>query len=159
MNELSIDTLKQEMQQRRMALKSKKGFDDAKKVMLAMFDYFANSGYKMPDADYDEMAGVYADQLREHLVVYGYDVLKNAAREFVRNDRRDYHPIPTAGQLIAVIEEMQDSPLATIRKKEFEQFVEKITEETHKELQGKWDELSSEEKKRLEERYGRYRQD
>ena len=132
---------------------------DAKKVMIAMFDYLANSGYKLPDTDYDEMAGVYADQLREHIAVYGYDIIKKAVREFVRNDRREYHPIPTAGQIIGAIEEIAPNSLKEIRRKELEDFIERITIEVHKELEDKWNKLSPEEKKRLEERYGRYRKD
>lgn len=159
MNGLTVAEIQGGIQSRRQALQTEQGFAEAKKVMIAMFDYLANSGYKMPDTDYDEMAGVYADQLREHIAVYGYDIIKKAVREFVRNDRREYHPIPTTGQIIGAIEEIAPNPLREIRRKELEDFIEKITVEAHKEFKNKWDNLSQEEKEKLEEKYGCNRQD
>lgn len=149
-----LNRIKQDIAERKESILTKEGFDGAKKVMLAMFDYLANSGYKIPDTDYDEMAGVYADQLREHIVLYGYDVIKNAVREFVRSDRRDYHPIPTAGQLIETIESIADNPKHEIRRREHEQFIENMKRETQKELQDAWNSLSEDERKELEEKYG-----
>lgn len=159
MNGLTVAEIQGGIQSRRQALQTEQGFAEAKKVMIAMFDYLANSGYKMPDAEYEEMAGVYADQLREQIAIYGYEIIKKAVREFVRNDRREYHPIPTTGQIIGAIEEIAPNPLKEIRRKELEDFIERITIEVHKELEDKWNKLSPEEKKRLEERYGRNRED
>ena len=159
MNGLTVAEIQGEIQSRRQALQTKQGFADAKKVMRAMFDYLANSGYKMPDTEYDEMAGAYADQLREHIAIYGYNTIKKAVREFVRNDRREYHPIPTTGQIIGAIEEIAPSPLKEIRRKELDDFIEKITVEAHKEALDEWNKLSKDEREKLEVKYGRNRKD
>lgn len=165
MNELStlsareLKSLKSEITGRRDALMTKEGFDEAKKVMIAMFDYLSTSGYKLQDVDYDQMAGIYADQLREHIVVYGYDVIKKAVREFVRSDTSTYHQMPTAGQLIAVIESTAGNPIHAIKVQEHEELVRRMETATHAELLKKAEAMSDAEWKRLEEKYERNRED
>lgn len=142
MNELEVDDkkmelLRQEITERENALKTADGQKEAAGFMLAMFDYFANSGYKMPDVEFKKMASVYVDQLKEHIVGYGYTTIKFAAREFVRRDTGSYHLMPTAGQLIEVIEDVGGNVKAALARYDLEKFIEADTKRVHDELMSK----------------------
>lgn len=142
MNELEVNNDKMELLRREIAgrehsLRTEEGQKEAAGVMLAMFDYFANSGYKMPDVEFKKMASIYADQLREHIIEYGYTTIKFAAREFVRRDTDPYHLMPTAGQLIEVIEDVGGNVKAALARYDLEKFIEADTKRVHDELMSK----------------------
>ena len=160
MNELAnmsddqIKSLKNEISARKAQLKTKEGFDDAKRVMLGMFDYLQASGYKLPDTDYDQMAGIYADQLRDYIATFGYDVIKRAVRQFVQEDDSKYHQMPTSGQIIAVIKRVNGNPLSEIAKRQLEAEIARMVDREHRELMSK---VTENELKELEAKYERNR--
>lgn len=154
MSDDELNTLKNEISVRRERFMTKEGCDDAKKVMLGMFDYLQASGYKLPDTDYNQMAGIYADQLKEHIIIFGYDAIKKAVREYVRSDDDKYHQMPTAGQIIAVVERENGDPRHEIAVREYEREVEQMVAKERKELM---DGVTPERLKELEAKYERNR--
>lgn len=161
MNELStkstneIKSLRNEIRARRDALETADGFNNAKKVMLGMFDYLQASGYRLPDTDFNQMAGIYADQLREYIALYGYDAIKIAVREFVRNDASTYHQMPTAGQIIEVVKRENGNPEHEYAVRKHDEAVSAMVAREHDELMAG---VTPEKLKELEAKYERNRQ-
>lgn len=135
MNEIAkVESLKAELAKRETAMETSEGKKEAAQFMLAVFDYLNCSGYKMPDVDFKKMAYTYAGQLKEYIVTYGYDIVKQAVKEFVCHDTSPYHTMPTAGQLIKEIEAIGGNPRAEIARIELEEFIRQDTERVHREL-------------------------
>lgn len=129
-----LKALKSELEGREKALETKEGKKEAAAVMLAMFDYFQTSGYRLPDVNYKKMAAAYADQMKECIIAYGYNKIKEAAREYIKRDASGYHGLPTAGELIAVVKDIADDPRREIRRREFEKWIEEDDKRVHAEL-------------------------
>lgn len=137
--------------QRRMSfIQTEQGKLNAVKLMLELFEYLRMSGYKLPDADSRKMAEVWADQLSQYLVEYGPDVLKDATRNFVLNDNREYRQTPNASQIIAEAKKIGYNPDAELAKRRHEQFVEEMKNEQRERTKA---ELTDEKRKEYEERF------
>ena len=129
-----LNLLKTQIKAREEALATKEGVKEAAGVMLAMFDYFQLSGYRLPDVDYKKMAAAYADQLKDCIITYGYDTIKQAAREYIRRNDSGYNGIPTAGQLIAVVKSIAGDPRVEMKRRELEEWIAEDDRKVHAEL-------------------------
>lgn len=129
-----LNTLKTQISARQKAMATKEGAKEAAGVMIAMFDYFQLSGYRLPDVDYKKMAAAYADQLKDCIITYGYDTIKQAAREYIKRNDSGYNQLPTAGQLIAVVKSIAGDPLIEIKRRELEEWIREDDRKVHERL-------------------------
>lgn len=122
----------------------------AKMLMLEQFEYLRMSGYKLPNADPEKMSEVWAEQMRDYIVLYGSDVIAKAVKTFVMEDHREYRQAPNAAQIIEVAKRIGYNPIAESAKRQYEAEIEKADMEYRIEVEKR---LTREKREELAEKY------
>lgn len=122
----------------------------AKQLMLELFEYLRICGYKLPEAEPNKMAEVWADQMRDYIVLYGSDVIAKAVKTFVLNDHREYRQVPNATQIIEVARRIGYNPESELAKRMYEETVKQADREYAEEVEKK---MTDEKRKELSEKY------
>lgn len=147
MNELatlSQDQLMHEVEmvdRRADYLKTEIGQTKAQKYVMEMLAYLSYSGYRPPESNRNFMAAAWVDALREEIAIYGFDVLREAFREFVKNDTREYRQWPNPGLIIAEMKRTGHNPKAELARRQ--------KEKREAELEKKWQAEKAERRKEI----------
>lgn len=110
------------------------GKKEASAYALRLLTYLADSGYKLPSVDKEEMAEVWAGQLEEAIIIYGYDDIARVVKVWVKEDDREYKQFPTTGTILTKIKELLGNPVAEIARRNHEAEVKQIVEHERNEL-------------------------
>lgn len=121
----------QEKNSRQRYMQTPQGMVRAKQLMLELFEYLKMSGYRLPEADAIKMSEVWADQLKDYIVLYGSDVIRKAVRDFVMNDQREYRQVPNATQIIAEAKKIGYNHDVEYARRKHEEEVERMVQEQH----------------------------
>lgn len=119
---------------------------------LRMIHYIMDCGYRLPSIDPEGMAAVWAGQLEEAIIIYGYDDIARVVKVWAKEDDREFKQFPTTGTIIAKVKELLGNPVAEIARRNHEAMVEQMVAQEHEELMKG---VTEEHLKELEERYGK----
>ena len=119
---------------------------------LRMIHYIMDCGYKLPSIDPNGMAAVWAGQLEEAIIIYGYDDIARVVKVWAKEDDREFKQFPTTGTIIAKVKELLGNPVAEIARRNHEAMVEQMVAQEREELMKG---ATEEHLKELEERYGK----
>ena len=72
---------------------------------LRMIHYIMDCGYRLPSIDPEGMAAVWAGQLEECIIIYGYDDIARVVKVWAKEDDREFKQFPTTGTIIAKVKE------------------------------------------------------
>ena len=122
------------MNERGRRIITKKGKAETYEFALRMIKYIRDCGYSLPAIDKEEMAQVWAGQLEEAIIIYGYDDIARVVKVWAKEDDRPYKQFPTTGTIIAKIKDLLGNPVAEIAKRNHEAFVAQMVEHEHNEL-------------------------
>lgn len=117
---------------------------------LRMIHYIMDCGYKLPSIDPEGMAAVWAGQLEEAIIIYGYDDIARVVKVWAKEDDREFKQFPTTGTIIAKIKELLGNPVAEIARRNHEAMVEQMVAAEKQELMK---DVSEEHLKELQRRY------
>lgn len=117
---------------------------------LRMIHYIMDCGYKLPSIDPNGMAAVWAGQLEEAIIIYGYDDIARVVKVWAKEDDREYKQFPTTGTIIAKVKELLGNPVAEIARRNHEAMVEQMVAAEKQELMKG---VSEEHLKELQRRY------
>ena len=149
-SDVELAKMETEIKQRASSIETNNGKKESQQWVLVMFDYLKNSGYKVQDNDMKRMAEAYAGQLKDAIVVYGYNAISVCVREWIKEDK--YGRFPNAGQILEKVHELCGNPIAEIAKRNHEAKVKMIVQKEQDELRSKY---SKEQIEELERRYTR----
>ena len=138
------------MNERGRRIITKKGKAETYEFALRMIKYIRDCGYSLPAVDKEEMAKVWAGQLEEAIIIYGYDDIARVVKVWAKEDDRPYKQFPTTGTIIAKIKELLGNPVAEIARRNHEAMVEQIVAAEKQELMK---DVSEEHLKELQRRY------
>lgn len=124
-----------EKKRRAEYMQTANGIARAKQLMLEKFEYLRICGYKLPDADPNKMAEIWADQMKAYIVRYGSDVICEAVKSFVANDHRDYRQAPNPTQIIDEAKKIGFNPDVEYARKQYEAEVERMVQEQKEHVQ------------------------
>ena len=117
---------------------------------LRMIHYIMDCGYRLPSIDPEGMAAVWAGQLEECIIIYGYDDIARVVKVWAKEDDREFKQFPTTGTIIAKVKELLGNPVAEIARRNHEAMVEQIVAAEKQELMK---DVSEEHLKELQRRY------
>lgn len=117
---------------------------------LRMIHYIMDCGYKLPSIDPEGMAAVWAGQLEEAIIIYGYDDIARVVKVWAKEDDREFKQFPTTGTIIAKVKELLGNPVAEIARRNHEAMVEQMVAAEKQELMK---DVSEEHLKELQRRY------
>lgn len=138
MNEImAVDT-------RRRVIQTREGRMKAEQYMIGQFEYFRMCGYRIPDTDYRMMARVWVDQLTDYIVTYGFEVITDAVKEYVRSDESVYRQMPGPAQIMAVCKRIGKNPVAEAERRK----LEKIAEDMRRDAEERAREVMSDERRK-----------
>lgn len=149
LSDLELAKLENSIKERANSLATLKGKKESEQWVIRLFDYLQNSGYRLPDADKKRMAAAYADQLKDAIIVYGYEQVSYCVREWVKSDT--YKTFPNAGMILEKVHELCGNPIAEVARRKHEALVKQMEERNRKELLSKY---SDEELEQLRKKYG-----
>ena len=101
---------------------------------LRMIHYIMDCGYRIPSIDPEGMAAVWAGQLEECIIIYGYDDIARVVKVWAKEDDREFKQFPTTGTIIAKVKELLGNPVAEIARRNHEAQVEQMVARERKEL-------------------------
>jgi hypothetical protein len=122
------------MSERGHRIITKDGKAEAYEFALRMIHYIMDCGYRLPSIDPEGMAAVWAGQLEEAIIIYGYDDIARVVKVWAKEDDREYKQFPTTGTIIAKVKELLGNPVAEIARRNHEAMVEQMAERERKEL-------------------------
>jgi len=117
---------------------------------LRMIHYIMDCGYRIPSIDPEGMAAVWAGQLEECIIIYGYDDIARVVKVWAKEDDREFKQFPTTGTIIAKVKELLGNPVAEIARRNHEAMVEQMVTAEKQELMK---DVSEEHLKELQRRY------
>lgn len=117
---------------------------------LRMIHYIMDCGYRLPSIDPEGMAAVWAGQLEECIIIYGYDDIARVVKVWAKEDDREYKQFPTTGTIIAKVKELLGNPVAEIARRNHEAMIEQMVAAEKQELMK---DVSEEHLKELQRRY------
>lgn len=117
---------------------------------LRMIHYIMDCGYRLPSIDPEGMAAVWAGQLEECIIIYGYDDIARVVKVWAKEDDREFKQFPTTGTIIAKVKELLGNPVAEIARRNHEAMVEQMVAAEKQELMK---DVSEEHLKELQRRY------
>ena len=131
-----VDLAKMEvaMNERGRRIITKTGKKEAEEFALRMIRYIADCGYKLPAMNVEEMARVWAGQLGEAIIIYGYDDIARVVKVWAKEDSREFKQFPTTGTIIAKIKDLLGNPVAEIARRNHETFIAQMKAREHEEL-------------------------
>lgn len=138
------------MNERGRRIITKKGKAETYEFALRMIKYIRDCGYSLPAIDKEEMAQVWAGQLEEAIIIYGYDDIARVVKVWAKEDDRPYKQFPTTGTIIAKIKDLLGNPVAEIARRNHEAMVEQMVAAEKQELMKG---VSEEHLKELQRRY------
>lgn len=112
------------MNKRIAALDTPKGQAKASERMLEILRMIEAAGYQ-PKSDVAEMAVAWVMLLREQIEAYGFDVIRDAACQFIRNDIRQYKQFPSVGQIVDACNAIGRNPKAELNRRRQDAMIEK----------------------------------
>lgn len=140
------------MNERGREVLTQEGKNKEYEFALRMIHYIMDCGYKLPSIDPEGMAAVWAGQLEEAIIIYGYDDIARVVKVWAKEDDREFKQFPTTGTIIAKVKELLGNPVAEIARRNHEAFVKQMVKEEHEELMKG---ATEEHLKELEKRYKR----
>lgn len=109
------------IEERKRKLATRSGQIAAAQEMLKILEYLEASGYKVPLPDNRAaVAKVWTDQLSECIELYGFSVIRRAAKEFVMSDKREYRQLPNAQNIAEVVKRLGYNPKRELAKRQQE---------------------------------------
>lgn len=138
-----------ECDKRRERLATRDGQEGAAQEMLRLFEYLEASGYKMPLRENRlTVARVWSEQLAECIVTYGFKVIRQAVKEFVENDEREFRQAPNAIDIKAICRSQGFNPKRALALRKLEEDEKRRKDEANR-IANEWIKRQSPE--RLEE--------
>lgn len=122
------------MNERGRRIITKAGKKEAEEFALKMIRYISGCGYKLPSINVEDMARVWANQLDEAIIIYGYDDISRVVKVWAKEDDREFKQFPTTGTIIAKIKDLLGNPVAEIARRNHEALVAQMAEAEHAEL-------------------------
>lgn len=133
-SDIDLAKMERDISERGHRLITAEGKKEATEYALRLLTYIAESGYTLPPIDKEEMAKVWAGQLEEAIIIYGYDDIARVVKVWAKEDDRPYKQFPTTGTIIAKIKDLLGNPVAEIARRNHEAFVAQMVEHEHNEL-------------------------
>ena len=135
--------------ERRERLATNDGQAQTLMEMLRLFEYLEASGYHMPLKENRQLvARVWAEQLAECIITYGFPVIRDAVKRFIETDTREFRQAPNAADIKAIAKNMGFNPKRELAIRRLEAEEAKRREEANKKAE-EWRSRQSAE--RLEE--------
>lgn len=133
-SDVDLAKMERDISERGHRLITQEGKKEATEYALKLLTYLAESGYTLPAIDKEEMAKVWAGQLEEAIIIYGYDDIARVVKVWVKEDDRDYKQFPTAGTILAKVKDLLGNPVAEIARRNHEAEVKRMVEYERAEL-------------------------
>ena len=147
-SDLQLGIMENNIKQRAQMLETEAGKAECAQWVLNMFEYLRLSGYKLPNDKVKAMAKVYASQLKDAIVIYGYDDVSRCVKEWIKEDT--YMRFPNSGQILQKVHELCGNPLAEIARRNEAARVEMMVQKEREELMK---DVTEEQLKEMERRY------
>lgn len=138
MNELAaINNKIAEVDRRTAELKTPAGIAKANGEITKMIAVLDSAGYKAPNGG-ERMIRVWEKVLAEYVALYGYEIIAQAAWEFITTDSREVKTFPKPADIIQAIRAVGGiSPRVVKARLEAEELEKKIVDDWKKELRDK----------------------
>lgn len=122
-----------DVEKREASLMTVEGQKRAAGMMLDVLRMIESAGYT-PKADPVDMAMVWVMAMREQIAAYRFEVIREAAMEFITKDASEYKMFPSAGQIIDICNRMGKNPRAELARRKAAERVADIEQERADEL-------------------------
>lgn len=139
-----------EVAQRNATISTPDGRKKAEQYMIGQFEYLRMCGYRIPDTNYKIMAKVWVESLRDYIVTYGFPVITESVKTFVKTDTNQYRQMPNPAQIIEVAKSIGKNPIAEQKRRELDAVAERMRAEVDEKARA---ELDDEKRKRFAERF------
>lgn len=122
------------MNERGREVLTQEGKNKEYEFALRMIHYIMDCGYRLPSIDPEGMAAVWAGQLEECIIIYGYDDIARVVKVWAKEDDREYKQFPTTGTIIAKVKDLLGNPVAEIARRNHEAMIEQMAKQEREEL-------------------------
>lgn len=122
-----------DMNKRAAALDTPRGQEIAAGRMLEILHLIDAAGYEAK-TDIANMAMSWVMLLRDQIEAYGFDTIRKAVCDFIRNDTREYKQFPSVGQIREQCSAIGANPKAELSRRREEELVRRMRAERQAEL-------------------------